>query len=138
MKNVVEKLRSGGCTQTWLTDRGTSFGYNNLVSDMRAIPIMQSFGCPVLFDATHSVQLPGSGGKHSGGEREFTPVLARAAIAAGCNGIFAEAHPDPEHAKSDAASVIPFKTLPALVEQWEKLVTCLDSLSPSLSPAFSS
>lgn len=118
MKNVVEKLVSTGNEQILLTDRGTSFGYNNLVSDMRAIPVMQQLGYPVLFDATHSVQLPGGLGTLSGGQREFIPTLSRAAIAAGCNGIYAESHPDPQLAKSDGASVLPFSALTELVDSW--------------------
>lgn len=121
MKNVIEKLESTGNKKILLTERGTSFGYNNLVSDMRSIPILQKFGYPVLFDATHSVQLPGGHGDRSGGQREFIPTLSRAAIAAGCNGIFAEAHPDPKNAKSDADSVIPFSDLPRLVESWLRI-----------------
>lgn len=121
MKYAVEKVRSTGNENILLTDRGTSFGYNNLVSDMRAIPIMQQFGYPVFYDATHSVQLPGKQGDHSGGEREFIPPLSRAAIAAGCNGIYAEAHPEPAAAKSDGASVIPFCDLSDLVDSWLRI-----------------
>lgn len=116
MKNVVDKIRSAGNTNIILTDRGTTFGYNNLVSDMRGIPIMQGFGVPVCFDATHSVQLPGGQGDSSGGQREFIPVLAKAAIAAGANCLFIESHPSPEHAKSDAQSVMDFKDLPGLMD----------------------
>jgi 2-dehydro-3-deoxyphosphooctonate aldolase (KDO 8-P synthase) len=126
MKNVVEKLESTGNYNILLTDRGTSFGYNNLVSDMRSIPLMQKLGYPVLYDATHSVQLPGGGGNHSGGEREFIPTLSRAALAAGANGIFAESHPDPENAKSDAASVIPFSYLPELVDSWLRISQAIE------------
>lgn len=124
---VVEKLLSTGNDKIILTDRGTSFGYNNLVSDMRAIPIMQKMGYPVVYDATHSIQLPGGLGNHSGGQREFIPSLSKAAIAAGCNGIYAESHPDPQSAKSDAASMIPFSQLPDLVESWKRIyeATCL-------------
>lgn len=121
MKNVVEKIKSEGNQDIVLTDRGTSFGYNNLVSDMRSIPIMQSFGVPVCFDATHSVQLPGGQGTTSGGQREFIPVLAKAAIASGANCVFMEAHPNPKEAKSDASSVIDFKELPSLLATLEKL-----------------
>lgn len=121
MKNVVEKLVSCGNERILLTDRGTSFGYNNLVSDFRSIPIMQSFGYPVCFDATHSVQLPGGLGTSSGGQREFIPVLARAAIAAGCNALFLECHPDPANAKSDAATVLSFEALETLLNRVEKL-----------------
>lgn len=121
MKNVVEKCHAVGNPHVILTDRGTTFGYNNLVSDMRAIPIMQAFGVPVCFDATHSVQLPGGLGDSSGGQREFIPVLAKAAIASGANCLFMETHPDPKNAKSDAASVMDFKDLPPLLSVIEQL-----------------
>ncbi|MCC5832401.1 MAG: 3-deoxy-8-phosphooctulonate synthase [Chlamydiales bacterium] len=121
MKHVIEKLESTGNRNLILTDRGTTFGYNNLVSDMRAIPLMRESGYPVLYDATHSVQLPGGAGDRSGGQREFIPSLSRAALAAGANGIYAESHPDPDNAKSDAASVIPFSDLPELVESWLRI-----------------
>jgi 2-dehydro-3-deoxyphosphooctonate aldolase (KDO 8-P synthase) len=121
MQNVVEKLLSTGKDQILLTDRGTTFGYNNLVSDMRSIPILQSLGFPVFYDATHSVQLPGGNGFSSGGQREFVPILSRAALAAGCNGIYAEAHPSPKEAKSDGESVLDFKDLPLLVETWKRI-----------------
>jgi 2-dehydro-3-deoxyphosphooctonate aldolase (KDO 8-P synthase) len=117
MKNVVEKLLSTQNDKIILTDRGTSFGYNNLVSDMRAIPIMQRFGYPVCFDASHSVQLPGGHGNASGGQREFIPTLAKSAIAAGCNCLFIESHPDPSLAKSDKDSVFPFSELPKLLRE---------------------
>lgn len=121
MKNIVEKLVSCGKKDILLTERGATFGYNNLVSDMRSIPIMQEFGFPVCFDASHSVQLPGGLGNASGGQRQFIPVLAKAAVAAGCNAIFIEAHPDPSNAKSDAASVYPFHQLKGLLTQLEKI-----------------
>lgn len=121
MKNVVEKLLSTGNQKILLTDRGTSFGYNNLVSDFRSIPIMQGFGFPVCFDASHSVQLPGGLGTASGGQREFIPTLAKCAVAAGCNALFIEAHPDPAKAKSDAATVLPFEELKTLLPILEKL-----------------
>ncbi len=117
MQNVIEKLRSTGNENLILTDRGTSFGYNNLVSDMRAIPIMQQMGFPVCFDASHSVQLPGGLGQASGGQREFIPTLAKSAIAAGCNCLFIESHPTPLLAKSDKDSVYPFEDLPALMQE---------------------
>ncbi len=126
MSQVVEKLRESGSQKIWLTDRGVSFGYNNLVSDFRAIPVMQGFKCPVLYDATHSVQLPGGLGAQSGGERKYIPTLSRAALAAGCNGIFAESHPDPRRAKSDAASVIPFEAMRELVESWQRIYACIN------------
>ena len=121
MENLVEKCRAVGNPNVILTDRGTTFGYNNLVSDMRAIPIMQAFGVPACFDATHSVQLPGGLGNSSGGQREFIPVLAKAAVASGANCLFIEAHPDPKNAKSDAASVLNFQDLPALLSILERL-----------------
>lgn len=128
MKNVVDKFCSTGNKKLLLTDRGTSFGYNNLVSDMRAIPILQSLGFPTIYDATHSVQLPGGLGDKTGGESHYIPILSRAAIAAGCNAIYAESHPQPLIAKSDASSVIAFKDLPELVEQWLQLYEIVNPL----------
>lgn len=121
MEPIVNKIRESGNQKIILTDRGTTFGYNNLVSDMRAIPIMQSFGVPVCFDATHSVQLPGGQGGTSGGQREFIPILAKAALAAGADCLFIEAHPDPANAKSDAGSVLDLKDLPDLLLKLERL-----------------
>ena len=121
MGNVVQKILSTGNQKIILTDRGSTFGYNNLVSDMRSIPIMQKFGFPVCFDATHSVQLPGGNGSSSGGQREFIPTLAKAAVAAGCNCLFIESHPDPSNALSDKDSVIPFSALPGLLKVLKKL-----------------
>lgn len=121
MKNVVSKITTAGNTRIILVDRGTTFGYNNLVSDFRSIPIMQSFGYPVCFDATHSVQKPGGLGDMSGGDREFIPILARAALAAGANCLFMESHPNPAEAKSDAASVLSFQELDLLLPQLKKL-----------------
>lgn len=121
MGNVVEKIRATGNNDIILTDRGTTFGYNNLVCDMRAIPIMQGFGVPVCFDATHAVQLPGGLGNTSGGQREYIPILAKAALAAGANCLFMESHPNPVSAKSDASSVLDLKDLPALLGILEKL-----------------
>jgi len=129
MQNVVEKILSCNNDRIVLTDRGTSFGYNNLVSDMRSIPIMQKFGFPVCFDASHSVQLPGGLGTSSGGQREFIPTLARSAIAAGCNALFIEAHPDPASAKSDAATVLPFSELERLLMEIERLYDTLSSFA---------
>ncbi len=117
MQNVVDKILACGNEKIILTDRGTSLGYNNLVSDMRAIPIMQKFGFPVCFDASHSVQIPGGLGNASGGQREFIPTLTRSAIAAGCNCLFIESHPDPTQAKSDKDSVYPFSELPQLLTE---------------------
>lgn len=135
MKNVVEKITECGHRKILLTDRGTMFGYNNLVSDMRSIPIMQRFGFPVCFDATHSAQLPGGLGTTTGGQREFIPHLAKAAVAAGCNVLFLEAHPDPLNAKSDAATVFPFQELKSLLSQLLKIYDAVQCLSaPSASP----
>jgi len=117
MGNVVNKLHRFGNRQVILTERGNSFGYNNLVADMRSIPIMKTFGCPVVFDATHSVQLPGAGGDKSSGQREFAPVLAKAAVAAGVNGLFIETHPRPEKALSDGPNMVPLKNMPKLMKQ---------------------
>lgn len=126
MGNVVQKLLETGNQKIILIDRGTTFGYNNLVSDMRAIPIMQRFKVPVCFDATHSVQLPGSQGPTSGGEREFIPVLAKAAVAAGANCLFIEAHPDPANAKSDSSTVLPFHDLPELLDTLKRLYAIIN------------
>lgn len=123
MGNVVEKARSAGGARLLVTERGTTFGYNNLVADMRSIPILSRFGCPVIFDATHSVQLPGGGGDKSDGQREFAPVLARSALAAGANGLFMETHPDPDKALSDGPNMIPLADMPhllrSLLKVWE-------------------
>jgi 2-dehydro-3-deoxyphosphooctonate aldolase (KDO 8-P synthase) len=116
MANVIEKARSTGNADIMVCERGFSFGYNNLVSDMRALAVMRSFGAPVVFDATHSVQLPGGKGNASGGQREFIPVLARAAVAAGVAGIFMETHPDPEHALSDGPNAWPLARMRPLLE----------------------
>ncbi len=116
MKHVVDKILSRGNNKILLTDRGTMFGYNNLVADMRSIPIMQKLGFPVIFDATHSVQLPGGAGGSSDGQREFAPLLARAAIAAGADGIFIETHPDPGSALSDGPNSIPLNEMESLLE----------------------
>jgi 2-dehydro-3-deoxyphosphooctonate aldolase (KDO 8-P synthase) len=116
MGHVVEKARAAGAERILLTERGTTFGYNNLVADMRSIPIMKESGCPVVFDATHSVQLPGGGGDRSTGQREFAPVLARAALAVGANGLFIETHPHPEKALSDGPNMIPLGEMPGLLK----------------------
>jgi len=115
MGNVVDKIRACKNDQVILTERGTFFGYNRLVNDMTGIPVMQQFGCPVVFDATHSTQQPGGLGAASGGRREMAPLLARAAVAAGANGLFLEVHPEPEKALSDAASMLPLDQLEDLV-----------------------
>lgn len=117
MKSVVEKIRSAGNEQILLTERGASFGYNNLVSDMRSLVIMRELGYPVIYDATHSVQLPGGQGNVSGGERNMVVPLARAAVATGCDGLFLEVHETPEKALSDAATMLPVKDMPHLIEQ---------------------
>ncbi|MFZ1536094.1 MAG: 3-deoxy-8-phosphooctulonate synthase [Chromatiaceae bacterium] len=116
MKRVVEKARSTGNGQIMVCERGVSFGYNNLVSDMRALAVMRETGCPVVFDATHSVQLPGGQGDSSGGQREFVPVLARAAVAAGISGLFMETHPDPACALSDGPNSWPLRRMRELLE----------------------
>jgi 2-dehydro-3-deoxyphosphooctonate aldolase (KDO 8-P synthase) len=115
MKSVVAKAEAGGCKRLLLTERGFSFGYNNLISDMRSLVIMRGFGYPVVFDATHSVQLPGAGGERSGGQREFIAPLARAAAAVGVDGIFMEVHEDPERALSDGPNSYPLDHLPGLL-----------------------
>lgn len=115
MKNVVDKLRAAGNGRIWLTERGACFGYNNLVVDFRSLPLMAGLGCPVVFDATHSVQLPGGLGNRTGGQREFIPVLARAAVAAGAAGVFFEVHPDPEAALCDGPNSLPLDALEPLL-----------------------
>lgn len=115
MKHVVEKARAAGARRLLLTERGASFGYHNLVADMRSIPILKRLGFPVVFDATHSVQLPGGAGDRSGGQREFAPVLARSAVAAGADGLFIETHPDPDRALSDGPNMIPLRDMPKLL-----------------------
>ena len=115
MQNVVDKARSTGNQQIMVCERGFSFGYNNLVSDMRSLSVMRATGAPVVFDATHSVQLPGGKGTASGGQREFVPVLARAAVAAGVSGVFMETHPDPDKALSDGPNAWPLARMEALL-----------------------
>ena len=121
MGRVAEKARLAGGRRLLLTERGTTFGYNNLVADMRSIPILQSFGFPIVFDATHSVQLPGGGGDKSAGQREFAPVLARAALAAGANGLFIETHPQPDQALSDGPNMIPLNEMKAALKSLLKV-----------------
>lgn len=121
MKPVVEKAKSTGNQQIMVCERGASFGYNNLVSDMRSLAVMRDTGCPVVFDATHSVQLPGGQGTSSGGQREFVPVLARAAVAAGISGIFMETHPDPDKALSDGPNAWPLGKMRGLLETLQEL-----------------
>lgn len=121
MKHVVEKAHAVGNNQIMVCERGTSFGYNNLVSDMRSLVVMRDTGCPVVFDATHSVQLPGGLGHASSGQREFVPMLARAAVAVGISGIFIETHPDPDQAPSDGPNMWPLAKL-------ESLLRCLQEI----------
>jgi 2-dehydro-3-deoxyphosphooctonate aldolase (KDO 8-P synthase) len=121
MGNIVEKIRSAGNGKILITERGTSFGYNNLVADMRSLPIMRNLGVPVIFDGTHSVQLPGGQGNTSGGKREFVPHLTRAAVAAGVDGIFLEVHPNPEEAMCDGPNMLFLKDLPELVQQVKEI-----------------
>lgn len=116
MRNVIDKARNAGGEQIMVCERGASFGYNNLVSDMRSLAIMRETGCPVVFDATHSVQLPGGQGTSSGGQREFVPVLARAAVASGVSGLFMETHPDPASAKSDGPNAWPLDRMERLLQ----------------------
>ncbi|HEY5232748.1 MAG TPA: 3-deoxy-8-phosphooctulonate synthase [Verrucomicrobiae bacterium] len=125
MGRVAEKARLAGAKKILLTERGTTFGYNNLVADMRSIPIMKSFGFPVVFDATHSVQLPGGGGDKSSGQREFAPVLARCALAAGADGIFLETHPQPDKALSDGPNMIPLGETSALLKNLLKIFNAI-------------
>ncbi len=121
MKPVVEKAKSTGNQDIMVCERGASFGYNNLVSDMRSLSVMRETGCPVVFDATHSVQLPGGQGSSSGGQREFVPVLSRAAMAAGISGIFMETHPDPSKALSDGPNAWPLDKMRALLETLKEI-----------------
>ena len=125
MKNVIEKARSTGNQQIMVCERGASFGYNNLVSDMRSLAVMRETGCPVVFDATHSVQLPGGQGGTSGGQREHVPVLARAATAVGVSGLFMETHPHPEEAKSDGPNAV-------RLSQMKSLLTTLKTLDETV------
>ena len=127
MKNVVDKAQATGNKQIMVCERGVSFGYNNLVSDMRALAVMRDTGCPVVFDATHSVQLPGGQGTSSGGQREHVPVLARAAVAAGISGLFMETHPDPDKALSDGPNAWPLDRIESLL----KTLIALDNVVKS-------
>lgn len=115
MGQVLKKAREAGGKRLLVTERGTTFGYNNLVADMRSIPILRQYDFPVIFDATHSVQLPGGAGDKSSGQREFAPVLARCAVAAGADGVFVETHPDPDRALSDGPNMIPLAQMPRLL-----------------------
>jgi 2-dehydro-3-deoxyphosphooctonate aldolase (KDO 8-P synthase) len=125
MKNVIAKVTGAGNSRVLATERGVSFGYNALVSDMRALPIMAAMGAPVIFDATHSVQQPGGQGSSSGGQREFVPVLARAAVAVGVAGVFIETHADPDKAPSDGPNMVPLRDFPALI----RMLMAFDALA---------
>ena len=127
MGQVVGKAVEAGGKKILVTERGTTFGYNNLVADMRSIPIMRRFGFPVIFDATHSVQLPGGGGDKSSGQREFAPLLARCAVAAGADGVFVETHPDPDHALSDGPNMMPLRDMARLLEVLLKVRKAIES-----------
>jgi 2-dehydro-3-deoxyphosphooctonate aldolase (KDO 8-P synthase) len=127
MRNVVEKARSTGNAQILVCERGFSFGYNNLVADMRSLAVMRETGCPVVFDATHSVQLPGAQGGASGGQREFVPVLARAAVGAGVSGVFMETHPDPSKALSDGPNAWPLDRMRSLLEVMKQIDAAVKS-----------
>ncbi|MFZ0406544.1 MAG: 3-deoxy-8-phosphooctulonate synthase [Cyanobium sp.] len=130
MAQVVRKLRDAGAQNIWLTERGSSFGYNTLVVDYRSLPQLRALGCPVIFDATHSVQQPGGLGTASGGQREFVAPLARAAVAVGVDGLFLEVHPDPDNALSDGPNMVPLHRLEALLEQ---LLAIRATLEPGLA-----
>jgi 2-dehydro-3-deoxyphosphooctonate aldolase (KDO 8-P synthase) len=127
MENVVGKLRGAGSSKVMLVERGASFGYNNLVVDMRSLPVMRSLGCPVIYDATHSVQLPGGAGGSSGGQREFIAPLSRAAVAAGIDGLFMEIHPDPDKALCDGPNSIPLDQIEEVLSQ---IVRVREAVSP--------
>ncbi len=130
MGQVVKKAESAGGKKIAVTERGTTFGYNNLVSDMRSIPILRRTGFPVIFDATHSVQLPGGGGDKSSGQREFAPVLARCALVAGATGVFIETHPHPDRALSDGPNMIPLSEMPALLATLAAVYQVAASFTP--------
>ena len=121
IKNIIDKVESTGNKKILITERGVSFGYNNLVADMRALPIMRSYGYPIIFDATHSLQLPSSAGSSSGGQREFVPHITRAAVAAGCDGIFMEVHPNPDKAPCDGPNMLKMDDLPHLLKQIKEI-----------------
>jgi 2-dehydro-3-deoxyphosphooctonate aldolase (KDO 8-P synthase) len=129
MRNVVEKLQAGGCEQVLLTERGATFGYNNLVVDFRGLQVMRSLGTPVVFDATHSVQLPGGEGTRSGGERQYIEPLARAAVAFGVDALFMEVHEDPDRAPSDGPTMLPLARLPGLLRALRAISDGLRDLS---------
>jgi 2-dehydro-3-deoxyphosphooctonate aldolase (KDO 8-P synthase) len=134
MKNVVAKLAEVGNRRVLLTERGTTFGYGMLVNDMRAVPWMQETGAPVIFDATHSVQTPGALGDRTGGDRRMVPYLARAAVAAGCDGLFIETHPDPDRAPSDGPNMLPLNEFSALVRTCRRLRAALSDADTRDAP----
>ena len=129
MKNIIQKIESVGCQKILLTERGFSFGYNNLISDMRSIVVMRKFGYPVIFDATHSVQLPGGTGTSSGGERQFVLPLARAAVAVGCDGLFLEVHENPDKAPSDGPNMVNLTMLEELLLQVKAIGEALNGVT---------
>jgi len=130
MRHVIEKARAAGNRRVLVTERGVSFGYNNLVSDLRSLQVMAGLGCPVIFDGTHSVQLPGGLGHASGGQREFVPTLVRAAVATGfCHGIFLEIHEDPDHAPVDGPNMLKLADLPRLLEEIQAIRSVLSARS---------
>ena len=133
MGQVVKKAVDSGGGRILVTERGTTFGYNNLVTDMRSLPILRRLGFPVVFDATHSVQLPGGGGDKSSGQREFAPVLARCAVVAGADGVFVETHPNPDSALSDGPNMIPLAEMPKLIAGLVKLRAAAASFQPGYS-----
>ncbi len=131
MSNAVDKVRATGNNQVFLTERGTFFGYQRLVNDMTAIPAMRALGCPVVFDATHSTQRPGGLGHASGGQRDLAPILARAAVAAGADGLFIETHPDPDQARCDAACMMPLDWLPDVIRTCKAIYDLVKKWEPS-------
>jgi 2-dehydro-3-deoxyphosphooctonate aldolase (KDO 8-P synthase) len=132
MRHVVTKMEEVGNRRLLLTERGASFGYGELISDMRSIPWMQELGCPVIFDATHSVQKPGGRGDHSGGDRQMVPFLARAAVACGCDGVFLETHPRPEEALSDGPNMVALDDLPELVARCLRIRAAIEPASDAM------
>lgn len=132
MEHVVNKLRGCGCEKILLTERGASFGYNNLVVDMRSLPVMRSLGCPVVFDATHSVQLPGGAGKSSSGQRNFIAPLTRAAMAAGIDGLFMEVHPDPDKALCDGPNSLPLEHVEPLLTELLKIRNVVEGVADDI------
>ncbi len=135
MGQVVKKAENAGGRKIMVTERGTTFGYNNLVTDMRALPIMRRFGYPVIFDATHSVQLPGGGGDKSSGQREFAPILGRCAVAAGATGVFIETHPEPDRALSDGPNMIPLAEMPRVLASLVKVFNATRAENAELARA---